>query len=646
MAKNFLDENGFLVKRRPLTRTFTVPLEREEIEVNYFTDSELYAAKNSPMIFDLEIYPNYFLAAFQHYYNKKVVTFEIFPGREVFNYQKLLWVMHNFCLVGFNSLKFDIPILWLAMTGATVDDLHQAVFDIIVGNMRSNEIEMKYRFKMGVINTIDLIEVAPLSASLKAYGSRLHTSRLQDLPFDPAVELTPDQAHQVKLYCINDLAMTAELLTSLEPQLNLRVAMGKEYGLDLRSKSDPQIAETVICSEIAKLNGKRPKRPKIAPGTSFKYQVPNFVSYKTPLLQNVLKLVRNAEFVIKDNGQVQEPPEFKQLKKLRIGSSTYTMGIGGLHSTEEKVSHKSDDEFLLIDRDVASYYPAIILNQRLYPSHMGESFLTVYQNIVTSRLEAKRTKNKVVADSLKICVNGSFGKLGSKYSNLYSPDLMFQVTVSGQLCLLMMIERIENLGVSIVSGNTDGIIIRCPQSLYGTVLHEIKQWGLETGFETEETQYTAVYSRDVNNYIAIKTDGSTKLKGAYSKSGLSKNPTNTICNDAVIELVTKGSSIEDTIHNCKDITKFVTARNVKGGGEKNGIYLGKIVRWYYAENEKGTINYVLSGNKVPKSEGGKPLMDLPPSFPNDIDYQWYINETISMLYDIGYLQKPKQLKFF
>ena len=223
---------------------------------------------------------------------------------------------------------------------------------------------------------------------------------------------------------------------------------------------------------------------------------------------------------------------------------------------------------------------------------------------------------------------------------------MFQVTISGQLCLLMLIEMIELSGIPVVSGNTDGIVIKCPINRQAELKHIISMWENATGFETEETKYKAVYSKDVNNYIAIKEDNSCKLKGAYSKPGLQKNPTTTICVDALKAFLTENIPIEKTITECKDITRFITLRNVRGGAEKNGVYLGKVARFYYAEKEYGTINYVMSGNKVPKSDGAKPLMDLPDTFPDDINYKWYIDETISILYDIGYLRKPTQMKFF
>ena len=538
----------------------------------------------------------------------------------------------------------------MALSGASCRTLKDATDDLILYNLRRQELEEKYKFKILPLNHIDLIEVAPLKASLKVYGGRLHCERMQDLPYDPSTALTASQMNETRFYCLNDLDLTALLCKELCPQLELRAQMSVEYGQDLRSKSDAQIAECVISEEVAKVNGRYSKRPRIAPGTIYKYKVPKYIKYQSEQLNNMLSIVANADFVVKENGSIEEPEEFTELKKVKISSTYYRMGIGGLHSNEENVHHIADENTLLIDRDVASYYPNIILNQGLYPSHMGKAFLKVYRSIVERRLKAKKEKNKVVADSLKITINGSFGKLGSKYSSLYAPDLMIQVTISGQLSLLMLIEMIELIGIPVVSGNTDGIIIKCQVDRYNDLNNVVKHWERLTDFETEETRYKAVYSRDVNNYIAVKEDGKCKAKGAYSAPGLQKNPTSLICVDAIEALIVGSIPIEETILNCKDLTRFLTVRTVKGGGEQDGVYLGKAVRWYYStETKNKTINYIASGNKVAKSEGAKPCMDLPLAFPNDINYQWYINETIEMLHDIDFYhraKKPEQITFF
>jgi hypothetical protein len=195
-----------------------------------------------------------------------------------------------------------------------------------------------------------------------------------------------------------------------------------------------------------------------------------------------------------------------------------------------------------------------------------------------------------------------------------------------------------------VSANTDGIVIKCPRYLKDTMDEIIKAWEFNTRFETEGSEFKALYSRDVNNYIAIKKDGKIKSKGAYAKPAhaveqLHKNPTATICLDAVIEYLTKGIPLETTIRACVDVTKFVSVRNVRGGAARvrpsGNEYIGRSVRWYYATGVEGELVYVMSGNKVPRSDGARELMVLPDILPADIDYDWYITESHRILVDIA-----------
>ncbi len=637
---------GPFLTQKPKLR---LSLDRIKRPFELMTDQELIAAQGKTMVFDVECYPNYFLASFKEIESGKVVCFE-YP----FDIRKLMWVLRSFLLIGFNSRYYDIILLWLACCGFSPEMLKACSDDIIKYGLKKEDLEKKYNFYVFECNHIDLIEVAPLDGSLKLYAGRLHAPRLQELPFDADKLLTPEEAETVKYYNINDLDCTALLYKELSPQIKLREELGQIYDQDLRSKSDAQIAEYVIRSEVQKLTGTHIRRPQIAPGTSYKYKAPAYIVYRTDPLKMVLQSVREANFVVNEKGSIEMPRELDGLE-IKIGQTLYRFGIGGLHSQEKCVSHKADAHVLLLDRDVSSYYPAILLNSGLYARHIGPVFLDVYKSLVDRRLEAKRTKNMVVADSLKITINGTFGKHANKYSCLYSPDVMVTITLTGQLALLVLIERIELAGISVVSGNTDGVLIKCHKTRYDDLEQIIAQWEHDTGFITEETKYKAFYLRDVNNFIGVKEDDECKTKGAYSEKGssgntvLSKNPVNLICNDAVKAIITEGKAVEETIIGCKDIRRFVTVRRVKGGAEKDNVYLGKVVRWYYAKNEIGTINYVSSGNIVPRSEGAKPLMDLPESLPFDLDFNWYICEAESILKEIAFYessQKAKQLKFF
>ena len=632
--------------------------ESKQFNIGIISDSELIdysldvyrTGKKHVLIYDIECYGNYFLIGLMSHSTGKVTSLELSEDCPL-DIGKLRWIFDNFCMVGFHSNGYDIYIASMAADGCSTAQMKCASSAIIEEQQRGYMVLRHYKVKQIKCDHIDIIDVAPLFGSLKIYGGRMHCKRMQDLPFDPSTVLTRDQRIITKWYCVNDLKLTAQLYDKVKKELNLREEMGIEYKQDLRSRSDAQIAETVISTQVEYLNRCRAHKPIIDPGTCYRYNIPAFVQYNTPLMNGVLDTIRYSNFIVTEHGGIGLPQELKDLK-ITIANSTYRMGIGGLHSTEKKTAHFSDHNYKLVDKDVTSYYPAIILNLGLFPYHLGDAFLTVYRNLVARRLEAKKAGNKTVANSLKIVVNGSFGKLGSKYSMLYSPDLLIQVTITGQLSLLMLIERLELANISVVSANTDGIVIKCPRNLEPLMDNVLKQWENDTEFNLEETLYKSLYSRDVNNYIAVKDsndwketdtlDDRVKTKGVFAKTGLSKNPQNEICFTAIKELLINNKPLQATIRSCRDITKFVTIRTVKGGAVKlygedvPHVYLGKAIRWYYAKDLAGEIVYATSGNKVPRSDGAKPMMDLLNDFPDDVDYEWYEKETLKILKQIGY----------
>ncbi len=672
-------------------------------DVPLFTDQELAEAsfehfasgEKHPLIFDIECYQNYFQCAFRSVKTGKIVNIEMWEEHPL-DVAKLQYIVDNFCIIGFNSANYDLTILALALAGKPCEMLKSATNLIIESQIQGYKVLKEFKVKKLKCDHIDIMPVAPQSGSLKIYGGRNGTRRMQDLPFPPEKVLSIDQITCVRYYCVNDLVVTDELMDSLNKELKLRLEMSIEYQMDLRSKSDAQIAEAVIKHELESLVAGRIQKPTIPEGTTYHYRDPGFLQFQTPMMQEVYNIVLNTSFRVNEKGSIELPQAIKDIK-IQMGEGKYNLQIGGLHSKEKNTAHYADKYYTLEDRDVTSYYPFIILNQGLFPSHLGPEFLTVYRAIVNRRLRAKEAGDKKVAGSLKIVINGSFGKLGSKYSIFYAPDLLIQVTLTGQLALLMLIEAMEISGISVVSANTDGIVVKCHNSKQQLKEDIFEWWQKVTAFNLEATPYKALFSRDVNNYIAVGTDPKEKpkVKGAFGISDLSKNPTTEICTEAVIAYITTGTPLATTIYQCTNIAKFVTVRAVKGGavkvykaskpnhtqeekialvkaagyreyyGEDNWIlpnqegmgavsfesayarvsepleikerteYLGKAIRWYYAKGETGEIVYANSGNKVPKSDGAIPLMDMGKEKPQDLDHEWYIQEAENILKQIA-----------
>jgi len=588
------------------------------------------------VVLDIECYPNYFLLAVKSIDKKKLLTFEAFGADEKLDREqrsRIHSLLTKYTTFGFNSIKYDIPMIAYALKGATCKELYKVSKDIIEKNQPDWMTYQKLGIEQPAYDHFDISEPAPaVMISLKNYGTRVGSKKLWDLPFDPHKPVTRDEADTLRRYCENDLDVTTDLYDVISDRIDLRVAMGEDYGLDLRSKSDAQIAETVISSELEKV-GVKAVKPVLQDNYKTKYKAPDFIKFESYDLNDLLQTVQDIKFELQANGSVKIPKELAN-RKIIIGNTTYKMGIGGLHSQEKSLSVVSNKTHVMRNADFASYYPFIILNLGLFPKHLGAGFLKVYRKIVETRLKAKREGDKLVADSLKITINGSFGKFGSKYSKLYSPDLLLATTITGQLTLLMLIEQMEKHNIPVQSANTDGLEYFCPRDKVDLAESLVFDLELVTGFEMEHGEYQALHASNVNNYVAVY-DGYTKAKGLYAETTLSKGRSTPIVYEAVRKYLLDGTKLGFTITSCKNINEFVSARTVKGGGVYDGNYLGKMVRWYYSTKSKGPITYKLNGNKVPKTDGCVPMMDLTDELPEDLDWEWYEAEAISKLKDLG-----------
>ena len=304
-------------------------------------------------------------------------------------------------------------------------------------------------------------------------------------------------------------------------------------------------------------------------------------------------------------------------------------------------------------------------------------------------LEKELRAKTIEANSKKVTLNGTFGKLGSIYSAFYSPDLMLAVTITGQLNLLTLIAELETIkGVRVISANTDGIMVEYDEKHYKRILKVFEKNSKRTGFEYEETPYRCVAMKDVNNYIAVTTDNKIKSKGLYASVNpeenplyLMKNPTMEVCSLACRLYLLDGTLPEVTVYSdARKIEEFVAIRNVKGGGVQHEHYetvddwelaedhdsaqnvwvsprslkqvkrksrpapyeqgvggtpFGRVARWYMTLDKLPPITYVGSGNMVPKTEGARVCMTLPDELPADLDKNWYVQEAYNMLNDMG-----------
>lgn len=542
------------------------------------------ATASRPVAFyDTECFPNYWLLKFRPR-GGQAYSFRLRAGQafDLVTAGRIRLLFEAYCAVSFNGNYYDVPMITAALVGYTAEQLKWLNDRIIVDKVKPWELGLP---EWKPADHIDVMEVAPGAGSQKQYAGRIHCKTMRDLPYDPGHYVTEAEIVEVDTYCENDLAVLEALFDALQPQIHQREALGKRYGLDLRSKSDAQVAEAVLKRRCEQATGRRIFKPEIDWNLKFRYKVPAFISYATPQLQRALELVRQSIFQLDAKGTVAMPPQLDGLE-IKLGGSVYKMGIGGLHSQEKRLVAVSSETHQLRMPDVASYYPNLMVNAGAWPPALGDAFIREFDAIKLDRLAAKSLQGKlkkagdtsspeyeeakVGNEGGKIMINGTFGKTGSPYSVLFAPEMLIQTTLTGQLSLLMLIEWHELYGVPVISANTDGIVVNCPRDKLHVSEALIAEWEKRTGLEMETDDYVAIYARDVNNYFAIKTPDDVKRKGEYAKAGLveKKNPDVEICADAVADFLAKGVPVDYTIAACRDITKFVTIQKVDGGGVK------------------------------------------------------------------------------
>ena len=393
-------------------------------------------------------------------------------------------------------------------------------------------------------------------------------------------------------YNDNDVYIVAELIRMNQEEVLLRYRISEEYNVDVFSASRSTIADKVIVKLYSKYTGLHPKafidtktiRRKIVVSEILSDKI----SFSTPELNDILSGIRSLTL----RG---EKGEFD--REFTFMGTSYTIATGGLHSNEIPAVYVENSDSIIVDRDVASYYPNMIRSLKVCQKHLiPKAWFRIADTIVDERLEHKhlakdksldsidRDKHATAAACLKIVANaGIFGKMGSEKSFLCDKKAMYQVTINGQLFLLMLIEKLELAGIHVISANTDGIVTVVPRELEHTADDICHWWEKHLGLELEFTYYTKYVTEGVNSYLTVKRGGGSKFKGRMNPKmfleDLSKGYNSPIVAKCVTEYFINGTPVMETLRNAKSILDFCRTQNVnhKYRLEFTHVVDGKIV---------------------------------------------------------------------
>jgi hypothetical protein len=439
-------------------------------------------------------------------------------------------------MIGFNNVHFDYPVIHYIFHNphCTVRQIYDKAMSIISSNDRfGNVIWASDRFAPQIdLFKINHFDNPAKSTNLKALQINMRSKSVVDMPVEVGTVLTKEQVENLLIpYNAHDVDETKAFAHYNMEAIKYRLSLINDFDIDVLNWPDTKIGARMmekrlgneLCYDYS--TGRRQTRQTVRTRIALNDIIFPYVNFANPAFQGVLDYLKTQVLTTQDLEQLakDETPTIKTKGvftnlKASTGGIDFYFGTGGIHGSVSSQRITATEEWLIRDIDVASLYPSIAIVNRLAPAHLGDRFVQVYGDLPLERKKWQKEKGKkcVEANTLKLASNGVYGNSNNKYSVFYDPQFTLTITVNGQLLLCMLAERLMNVPtLKIIQINTDGITYYIHRDHEPTAAAVCKAWSDYTQLVLEDANYSRMWIRDVNNYIAESPDGSLKLKGAY-----------------------------------------------------------------------------------------------------------------------------------
>ena len=637
------------------------------------------------LIYDIETMQELFLIGIYNPESKTYTEFEVSKDKnQLDGYMRFIEQHPEYYWVGYNNLRFDSQVIewilrnyedWHELTALeTAAKIAQKAADII--HDANYDVFPEYREEWLTLKQIDVFKVNHYDnknrmVSLKRLEFEMDLENIEEMPIHHTkTNMTDEEIQLTKDYCKNDVMATYEFykvttgntehpLYKGNNQIELRQDIEEEFGIPCLNYSDSKIGDEMIkkfyCQEKNIQYSDLPRKGLFRTEVKVRHCIADYITFQTPKLQEFLKAISKEKLTIKD--------EFKE--SVEFYDNTYTFAKGGLHTENKPKIFEADADHIIVDWDVSSYYPAIIINNGKYPHHLGPEFLRGYKTMFDKRLElkplAKKDKKiKGIVGALKLAVNSVYGKSSDMQSWIYDRQLTMFTTITGELSLLMLIEAYELAGINIISANTDGVTIKVHNDKVEK-MHELNKWWMDlTSYELERTDYSKIIFSTVNDYLAIKTDGEIKKKGDFlTDFELHKNKSARVVPIALEQFFVNDVPVADTIRNHTNIYDYCLRQKAskdfhyEGHSKETKTVYNKLIR-YYVSNTGEKLLKVKNENSdstavdVSQVEAGEWLMTvcnyLKPNHPLDnINHAYYIERAERIIHKIQLEGKKRKV---
>jgi len=339
----------------------------------------------------------------------------------------------DYYFVGYNNLRFDAQVVeWILRNYQNWHDKDNLEIAAMIAQKAADvihdanfEVFPEYREQDLSFKQIDLFKVAHYDnknrmVSLKRLEFEMDLENIEEMPIHHTkVDMTQEEIKITRDYCKNDVYATYEFYKVLrgntthplyedQDQIQLRLDIQEEFDIPCLNYSDSKIGDEMIkkyyCKEKKIQYANLPKKGFFRKEIKVKNCIATYVTFKTTQLQAFLKKMKGTTLGLQD--------DFKE--HIDFYGNIYSFMKGGLHTENKPEIFEANEEYEIIDWDVSSYYPAIIINNGRYPQHLGKEFLEGYKQMFNKRLELKpqAKKDKKIAGivgALKLAVNSVYG---------------------------------------------------------------------------------------------------------------------------------------------------------------------------------------------------------------------------------------------
>jgi hypothetical protein len=519
---------------------------------------------------------------------------------------------------------------------------------IIVGDEEGSREKVKRWKYAHYFRSMDLLTMQfsqKLRVGLKTMQVTMHYKNVYEYEGDFDSPIRIEDIDQMISYNINDVESTEELLNRLKDQIELRLFIEQEHGIDCLSMDSVKMAETFLLEKYSERSGipKNVIKEMRSPMDyiPLKDVILPFIKYKNPKLQDVLEDMKKQIVYSKERKSYE--------KKFVLSNVVYSVGVGGIHSIHTPQIFLPKDDEHIGHADVTSMYPSFLIKYQWGPRHLGKLFCDIFSEIYDERVEAKRTGQKVKNLFLKIVLNSPTGKMQQEVSWMYDPFNVFKIRINGQLVLLMLVDRLLELGCEIIQVNTDGVVYRAKNQLREGIERAIHEVETITQLMFEVDEYEAFYQYAINDYFGVEKGYSEshdpkliEKKGMFiTDTKLGKGLAPVVIPKAVINYFLTKQPVDEFIVKDPDIRDFLMSQAVDKKfkvvhGEKhiqriNRFYASTDGPYLYKVDPNGdrdrTNMLTKSGVTILNKFDERPIED------RKINYRYYISEAKKVIAD-------------